>query len=155
MNAYSFRVQRSALWIGLAAIALSAGIAGTSSAQQSSPMRGDRSQLVMSGGVGYEGRAELAQHEREANLKLVFTEPQGSYLSDIGVKVYDRSGALVLDTTSAGPWVLAKLTPGSYRIVTTDGNVRKESQVSVGQGLKVVHIRMPEQGGIPGRPTIS
>lgn len=155
MKAYSSWVQPSGVLIGLAAFALSAGIAGTASAQQATVTKSDRTHLVVSGGVGHEARAQLAQHERDANLKLVFTEPQGSYLADIGVKVYDRSGAMVLDTTSEGPWLLAKLSPGSYRVVTTDGTVRKEHQVSVGQGLRIVHIRMPEQGGIPGRPTMS
>jgi len=111
--------------------------------------------VVMSGGVGLEDRAQLAQHEREANLKLVFTEPQGSYLSDIGVKVFDRNGTMVLDTTSNGPWLLAKLSPGTYRIVATDQGARQEQRVSVGAGLRTVQFRMPDQGGITGRPTTS
>ena len=139
---------------GVVAIAVSAAFFGVAGAQQSNVMSRDSKQ-VMSGGVGLEARAQLAQHEREANLKLVFTEPQGSYLSDIGVKVFDRNGAMVLDTTSNGPWLLAKLSPGTYRIVATDQGAKQEHQVSVGQGLKIMHIRMPEQGGLPGRPTMS
>ena len=139
---------------GLIALAVSAAFAGVAGAQQSSVNR-DAKQIVISGGVGLEARAQLAQHEREANLKLVFTEPQGSYLSDIGVKVFDRSGAMVLDTTSNGPWLLAKLSPGTYRIVATDQGTTREHRVTVGQGLKTLQISMPEQGGLPGRPTMS
>ena len=139
---------------GLIALAVSAAFAGAAGAQQSSVNR-DAKQIVISGGVGLEARAQLAQHEREANLKLVFTEPQGSYLSDIGVKVFDRSGAMVLDTTSNGPWLLAKLSPGTYRIVATDQGTTREHRVTVGQGLKTLQISMPEQGGLPGRPTMS
>lgn len=139
------------LLASLVAVTLGAGLAGPSAAQQAA--RSDSSQLVMSGGVGEEARARLAQHEREANLKLVFTEPEGSYLADIGVKVFDRGGAMVLDTRSEGPWLLAKLNPGTYRVVASDGNVQREHRVQVGQGLRIVHIRMPNQGGITGRPS--
>jgi hypothetical protein len=137
------------------ALALSA-VGGTAGAQQKQfeLTKSDPTHTVMSGGVSYEGRAQLAAHERDANLKLVFTESQGSYLSDIGVKVYDRNGNMVLDTVSAGPWVLAKLSPGTYRVVATDGNARREHRISVGQGLRTVQIVMPDQGGILGRPTM-
>ena len=150
MKAFSTNPLRT----GLIAIAVSATLTGVAGAQQSGVMSRDATQTVMSGGVGLEERAQLAQHERDANLKLVFTEPQGSYLSDIGVKVFDRNGTMVLDTTTNGPWLLAKLSPGTYRIVATDQGAKQEHRVSVGQGLKIMHIRMPEQGGIPGRPTM-
>ena len=143
----------SPLRAGLVAVALSAALIGVAGAQQSRVMSTDR--LVLSGGVGLEDRAQLAQHEHEANLKLVFTEPQGSYLSDIGVKVFDRNGTMVLDTVTNGPWLLAKLSPGSYRVVATDQGARHEHRITVGQGLRTVHIRMPDQGGITGRPTMS
>ena len=155
MKAYPELGLRSHLLrAGLAAAALGIWF-GAASAQQS-PVTSDSSRsAVMSGGVGHEDRAQLAQHEREANLKLVFTEPQGSYLSDIGVKVFDRNGAMVLDTVSSGPWLLAKLSPGTYRIVASDQGARQEQRVTVGQGLRILHIRMPDQGGITGRPTMS
>ena len=156
MKTYSaYSLRSNPLRAGIAAAALSALI-GAAVAQQSPVMSGDSPRsVVMSGGVGLEDRAQLAQHEREANLKLVFTEPQGSYLSDIGVKVFDRNGTMVLDTTSNGPWLLAKLSPGTYRIVATDQGARQEQRVSVGAGLRTVQFRMPDQGGITGRPTMS
>jgi predicted metalloprotease with PDZ domain len=150
-----FWSRRQPLLAGLA-LALSA-VGGTAAAQQQQFQltKSDSTHTVMSGGVSHEGRAELTPHEREANLKLVFTESQGSYLADIGVKVYDRNGNMVLDTVAAGPWLLAKLSPGNYRVVATDGNVRREHHVSVGSGLRTVQIVMPDQGGILGRPTMS
>jgi len=157
MKAYrSIWSRRQPLLAGLA-FALSA-VGGTAVAQQQQQpfelTKSNPTQTVMSGGVSYEGRAELTPHEREANLKLVFTESQGSYLADIGVKVYDRNGNMVLDTVSNGPWLLAKLSPGTYRVVATDGSVRREHRISVGQGLRTVQIVMPDQGGILGRPTM-
>ena len=151
----TFLSRHQPLLAGLA-LALSA-IGGSAAAQQQQFQltKTDPTHAVMSGGVSHEGRAQLAQHERDANLKLVFTESQGSYLADIGVKVYDRSGNMVLDTVSVGPWLLAKLSPGNYRIVANDGNVRREHRISVGQGLRTVQIVMPDQGGILGRPTMS
>jgi hypothetical protein len=153
----TFWARRQPLLAGLA-LALSA-VGGTAAAQQQQQQfqltKSDPTHAVMSGGVSHEGRAELAAHERDANLKLVFTESQGSYLADIGIKVYDRSGNMVLDTVSNGPWLLAKLSPGNYRVVATDGNVKREHRISVGQGLRTVQIVMPDQGGILGRPTMS
>jgi hypothetical protein len=139
----------------IAALTLSAGAIELAAAQQSTgaPSARHASALVMSGGIGLEARAELARHEREANLKLVFTEPQGSYLSGVDVKVLDSRGAVVVDTSSDGPWLLARLEPGSYRIIASDGGARREQVVDVGSGLRTVHIRLPDQGGITGRPS--
>lgn len=138
---------------GLSMITLAA-FTGLATAQQSptSMAMTNSGNVVMSGGVGLEARAEMAQREREANLKLVFTEPEGSYLSNINVKVLDRSGAVVLDTSTDGPWLLAKLSPGSYRVVASDGTSRREQVVNLGNGLQTLHIRMPSQGGLTGRP---
>jgi len=131
------------------ALALAAGIgAGLPVVTVAS---GDAPRFV-SGGVGFESRAQLAQDERDANLKLVFTEPQGSYLSDVSVRILDRSGNVVVDTATTGPWLLAKLAPGSYRVIAGDGTTRQEHAVTVGGALRTMHVRLPAQDGTPGRP---
>lgn len=123
-------------------------------AQQATSLTGS-APAYMSGGVGLEARTALAQNEKNANLKLVFTEPQGSYLANIQVTVTDRQGAVVFDTQTEGPWLLARLAPGTYKVVAKDGSVVHQRTVSVGTGLRTEHFRMTEQAGIPGRPPSS
>jgi len=126
--------------------------AGTAIAQQTPAVQHSGKVTFVSGGIGLEQRAMLSQNEKDSNLKLVFTEPQGSYLSDIGVTVTDRKGSVVLETSAAGPWLLARLEPGSYKVTVTDSQGRQERMVNVGRDLRTVHFRLTAQAGIPGRP---
>ena len=125
---------------------------GSTLAQQSAGVQNGNKVAFVSGGVGLEERAMLAQNEKDSNLKLVFTEPQGSYISDIGVSVIDRQGRVMLETNSAGPWLLTRLAPGSYKVVVTDGQGRQERMVNIGRDLRTLHFRLAAQAGIPGRP---
>lgn len=125
---------------------------GSASAQQLAPVQHSGKVAFVSGGIGLEQRAMMSQNEKDSNLKLVFTEPQGSYLSDIGVTVMDRQGGVVLETSAAGPWLIARLDPGSYKVVVTDSHGRQERIVNVGRDLRTVHFRLTAQDGIPGRP---
>jgi len=139
------------------AMVLSAAVAGigyTSSGltQQVTNLKSGNKVAYVSGGVGLEQRAQLAQNEKESNLKLVFTEPQGSYLSGIGVTVADRSGNVLIDTTTQGPWLLARLDPGSYQVKVTDSQGSQVRAVNLGKDLRTVHFRLTAQAGIPGRP---
>lgn len=96
----------------------------------------------VSGGIGVESRAELADIEQRANLKLVFTEPLGTYLSDVGVKVMDPRGNVLIETVSGGPWMLARLAPGTYKIVVKDGGTVQERHVAIGNGLRTEQFRL-------------
>ena len=141
---------RRALY-AVAALTFGGSLMGGAAAQQSLPIKSPAAHMFLSGGIGLEDRARLAQHEKEANLKLVFTEPRGSYLAGLDVKVFDRGGAMVIDSAATGPWMLAKLDPGSYKIVASDGQHERERFVTVGPGLRTVQILMPDQGGLTGR----
>jgi hypothetical protein len=140
----------------IVALAILAGaMMGTESAVAQYPAAiqsaNDKAYFV-TGGIGLEERARLSQEEKTANLKLVFTEPLGSYVSDIAVTVTDRKGNVVLETNSAGPWLIARLEPGSYKVVAQDNYMRQVRMVNLGRGLRKLHFHMTEQAGLPGRP---
>lgn len=132
------------------ACTLALGVSGTAAFAQSAdqtPRPGARNESNVSfitGGVGVEEREQLQQmaRDRNANLKVVLAEPDGQFLSDIEVSVRDRKGNTVLRTMTNGPWLLAKLPPGSYRITASMGDKRKDQTVSVAaEDLRTVYFR--------------
>ncbi|KAB2926145.1 MAG: carboxypeptidase regulatory-like domain-containing protein [Candidatus Contendobacter sp.] len=80
----------------------------------------------VSGGVGESERAELEALSGQFNLRLLFAmQGSGNYLADVGVRVLDPSGAVVLSAESKGPWFLAQLPPDVY---TVEASVLGQSQ---------------------------
>lgn len=73
----------------------------------------------VSGGVGTESIERLNSIAGNFNLKLVFALKSGEYVSSVQVSVADAAGKTFLDTTSEGPWLLAKLPAGRYRVSAT------------------------------------
>lgn len=70
-------------------------------------------QSTMSTGAGSNTRIAYADY----SLKLVFALRAGPYVAGVDVTIYDEAGAKIVDAYSKGPWFLAKLPPGTYRIV--------------------------------------
>ncbi|NJN48054.1 MAG: carboxypeptidase regulatory-like domain-containing protein [Candidatus Competibacteraceae bacterium] len=70
----------------------------------------------VSGGVGVEEREALAAMSDRFNLKLTFAMSAGNYLSDVQVRIVDRSGNPVFEATADGPLLYALLPPGSYTV---------------------------------------
>ncbi len=80
----------------------------------------------VSGGIGLSGREELSALSPQFNLRLMFAiHGAGSYLADVGVRILDSGGAVVLEAKSEGPHFLAQLPPGRY---TVEVNARDQTQ---------------------------
>lgn len=96
----------------------------------------------VSGGIGTESRDRLSSLAGDFNLKLVFALKSGDYVSDVRVAIADAAGKTLLDTTSEGPWFLARLPAGNYQIVATlSGNAVKR-QVALGAAkLRTIDLR--------------
>jgi len=72
----------------------------------------------------------------------VFALKSGEYVSGVGVVIADAGGKTLLDTTSEGPWFLAKLPAGNYQIVATFGGNAVKRQIAVGAAkLRTVDFR--------------
>ena len=93
----------------------------------------------LTGGIGLGERerlSEIALRER-MNLKLVFAQRDGAFLSAIPVTITDASGTVRLQVTADGPWLFARLPAGEYRY-------RAERGAAVQAGSVIV----PETGGV-------
>jgi hypothetical protein len=96
----------------------------------------------VSGGVGSAEREELRTQERDYNLKVVTAMKSGDYLSGVQVVIESATKEQILVTTMAGPILLAKLPPGSYRIeVTAHGQTLTQTVTIEASGLKQADFR--------------
>jgi hypothetical protein len=96
----------------------------------------------VSGGIGTDSIERLSAISSDFNIKLMFALKSGEYVSDVGVVITNTSGNTLLDTTSDGPGLLARLPKGNYQIVATlSGNTIKRP-ISVGAAnLSTVDFR--------------
>jgi hypothetical protein len=85
--------------------------------------------------VGLEERDALEAMAARFNLKLTFAMQSGDYVSDIGVRIADRAGNTVLETTAEGPLLYARLAPGSYSVQVSGAgqSFQRDVQVRGGQ----------------------
>lgn len=112
------------------------------SARADAIVHNDGGITYVSGGVGTDSIDRLNSIASDFNLKLVFALNSGAYLSRVGVAIADAHGKAMLDTTSEGPWLLARLPNGSYRIVATFAGNSLTRQVSVGSAkLETIDFR--------------
>jgi hypothetical protein len=92
----------------------------------------------LSGGIG-ESEAQAmkaAAAKYPLEVEFVKKEPSGpaAYLAADKVAIRDHAGKTLLQTTSDGPFLLAKLPPGLYTISATNQNVSKERRVDLAAG---------------------
>lgn len=99
----------------------------------------------LTGGVGEQEREALQAAAEDYNLKLVFARADGAFVADVQVTVTDSEGSTLLDVTSEGPLLFAKLPPGSYTVKATYRGDTKESTASVGEtGRRTLDFRWSE-----------
>ncbi|HEV8712890.1 MAG TPA: carboxypeptidase-like regulatory domain-containing protein [Candidatus Binatia bacterium] len=101
----------------------------------------------MSGGIGEEERDTLSELGQSYDLKLIFADTTGHYLSDVTVEITDERGHQVLEAVSHGPWFFANLPAGRYHVrATTLGSPREQViQVSPQHQVRLA-FSWPEPG---------
>ncbi len=87
--------------------------------------------VYLSGGIGDEERDEIRSRERNFNLKLLFSERNGSYLGDVDVVLLNTKGDTVFDVKSVGPFLLMRLPGGSYVIKASMNGQMQQHRLSV------------------------
>ena len=85
------------------------------------------------GGVGIEERAAMQKSMKDYNVRLVFANTKGWYLSSIPVQINGTGGKVILNKESNGPWFWVKLPQGSYEIVASCGNKQEVHKIDVGK----------------------
>jgi hypothetical protein len=97
------------------AATLGAAAAPLALAQMTPQTQGDVT--YVSGGVGDEWQQSMEALRAQYNLHLLFAQQgSGAYFAYVPVKIADASGRTVLDATSQGPFLYARLKPGSYTV---------------------------------------
>ena len=99
----------------------------------------------LSGGVGEAEASAIKAASKNWPLTLEFaikTAGGAEYAANVNVKLTDAQGRTTLDTRSEGPFLLAQLAPGSYRVeATLDGKTLHEQVVvKPGQPTKAVLV---------------
>lgn len=91
----------------------------------------------VSGGVGDDEASALKGRAAGYPLQLQFVQqaqPRDEFLADVRVKISDRSGNVVLDTTASGPFLFANVPPGRYQVEAEYNGVVKRKSVDVRAG---------------------
>lgn len=89
----------------------------------------------VSGGFGVDERDALAAVAKDYNLKLVFAEQgTGAYLADVKVSITGMKGQKILDAVSIGPWFMARLPAGHYKITAAVEGKSLERKATVTHG---------------------
>lgn len=128
--------QRLALSLGAALVA---GAAWFSIAHAQLP-QAETYQGVeyVSGGFGSDMSEAFKAAQSQYPLALTFAavdEDGGArpYVAEVRVVVKKKDGATVLEVPSAGPYLLARLEPGSYNVEATYQGETQTRQVTVGE----------------------
>lgn len=98
----------------------------------------------VTGGFGEDMAQAFKAAESAYPLGLTFAEDAGGgsrpYVADVGVSIKDSSGATILEAPSTGPYFLAKLKPGQYRIDATYQGKTQTLNVKIGEGHPARHV---------------
>lgn len=121
-----------------------AGAAGAAQAEGQLPaVHSYQGVRYTSGGIGSDESSAMKAAASHWPLSLEFAIKAGAqaeYASNVHVLLRNGQGATVLKATSQGPFLLAEVPPGSYRLdATLDGNsLQREVVVRQGQPAHVV-----------------
>ena len=91
----------------------------------------------ISGGIGKDQAKAMNHVAKYYPLELEFlhkARPKDEYLADVKVRIKDRDQKMVLDVTSEGPFLLAKLPEGKYTISAEQNGIIETRDVQIASG---------------------
>lgn len=128
---------RSKLITAAIGAALLGGSAATFAANAPLPAEQHQGSVAyISGGVGKDEAAAFKKAAASYPLMLEFvakTKPRNEFLSDIQVAIKEPNGKEVLNTKAEGPFLLAKLPAGTYKVYATHNGQTREHTVKIGK----------------------
>ena len=92
----------------------------------------------LTGGIGSSEREVMEDWGANHDLKLIFAESSGRFLSDVKVVIQDRTAREILSVLTNGPWLYVELSPGTYRVRATFEGVTRE----------ITKLRIAEHGRV-------
>ncbi len=127
------------IFVFLFSVALSISFSPLASAREENP-----SVPMLSGGVGEEDYDQLQSSRSHYNVRLLFTETSGAYVSDVKVSLRNAKGVEIATTTTEGPVLFLKLKPGVYSVkATVSGVVKTEKFTVSAKGMTFSQVRFP------------
>lgn len=128
---------RSTLIAAAVGAALLGGSLGASAAGAALPAERHQGSIAfVTGGVGKDEAAAFEQAQGHYPLMLEFvakTKPREEFLAGVKVTIKDAQGMDVLNTTAAGPFLLAKLPAGEYKVFASHADKMHERTVMIGK----------------------
>ncbi|HEX7007129.1 MAG TPA: hypothetical protein VF274_08320 [Alphaproteobacteria bacterium] len=80
--------------------------------------------------------------------KIMLTTNTGAYVANADITIQDETGAVVLEATCNGPWLLADLKPGRYEVsAKVDRYLHRETMTVSDTGQAVITMRFWEIAG--------
>ena len=124
------------------------GATFASFAQELPPVQRSGSVEYVTGGIGRDESTALEAAAAQWPLALEFSVTGGAraaFAADVQVAVRDRSGRAVLEAVAGGPFLLARVEPGSYSVEATLQGRSQRRQVTVRRGASArVMFSWPE-----------
>jgi hypothetical protein len=91
------------------------------------------------GGIGSDERETIENLGTDYNVKFIFAETSGDYISDVRVVIDDLHGKRLAHVMTNGPWLYVNLPSGSYRVKATYAAIPIEIQgLEVFEGKRLV-----------------
>lgn len=110
-------------WIAALMAAMAAGTVSLAQAATHEP-------AYLNGGVGQEDAARMQAAAKDYSLKVEFSEKRDNqFVAGARVKIVDAHGRTVFRRADAGPILLVRLAPGTYK-VTARADGRSETQAA-------------------------
>jgi len=130
--------------VACSVILLALGLGSTSVASATPQSFNYHGTPLLTGGVSEEERESMRRDLSPYNVWLAFVERDtGNYVTGVKVAVVDSKENAVVDTVSDGPWLLAQLPPGQYKVRTADG---QELTITAAAGAPAMTVlRLPRQ----------
>lgn len=99
-----------------------------------------------SGGVGDESRDEMRQAAGDYNVRVVFSDPRGSYLAAIPFAVIGPAGDEIVAGVSEGPLLYLRLPAATYRLVVHIDGVWQSRRIQPGPGRQPLRLTFVGRG---------
>ena len=135
---------RKTAWVAVG----SALLAGGALAQADAPLPAVRTSgqvQYLSGGIGADESAAIRKAAGQWPLALEFAikdKQRASFAADVTVRIRDARGNEVLQAVSEGPFLLARLAPGSYAVDATlaGQTLHRRVDVKAGKSSRTVFL---------------
>ena len=124
-------IHRTLIAVAVATTFFAGPLASFAADVQLPPEQRQGQVTFVTGGVGSDEWHAFERAQNQYPLTLEFAkqaQPRAEFLSDVQVVIQDMKGNEVLNTTTQGPFLLANLPQGEYRVTARyEGNTRQST----------------------------